>query len=239
MTVIGTQTDSDRRLLDFQHYEEYLDSLVSPIDIYYLRSSKIARQLAKLGYRCTGETLNEKCFYRRLQIVKNLLLPIHRPYVLACEYTIPVGRLMEELDLRERLNRLGLLSTIIYVRHFATELRQFEESAYIDFEDRLRSENWLPYYRGERRLSPLKRDLAYYHWRTGRTCLNETRNYVPFVDPKRGLLFKNIHDRQTITVDPAVASPGVYTTRVRIRCPFYEHVILYDHMIRNKISFEN
>lgn len=239
MTVIGTQTDSDRRLLDFQNYEEYLDSLVSPIDIYYLRSSKIARQLAELGYRYTGEILSEKSFCRRWRIVKNLLLPVYRPYVLACEYATPVGRLMEELGLRERANRLGLLSTIVYVRHFAAKLRRFEESAYIDFGDRLRSENWLPYYRGERRLSPLKRDLAYYHWRTGRMCLNETRNYVPIVDPKHGLLFKNIHDRQTIAVDPTATSPGVYTTRVRIRCPFYEHVILYDHVIRSKISFEN
>ncbi|XP_070158115.1 cilia- and flagella-associated protein 299 [Polyergus mexicanus] len=239
MTIIGTQTDSDRRLLDFENYEEYLDSLVSPVDIYYVRSSKTARQLAELGYRCTGEILSKRSFYRRLRIVKNLLFPVHRPYVLTCEYVTPAGRLMEELSLRERSNRLGYTSTIVFVRHFATKLRQFEESAYIDFGDRLKSENWLPYYRGEKRLSPFKRDLAYYHWRTGRTSLNETRNYVPIVDSKRGLLFKNIHDRQVITVDPTVVSPGIDTTRVRIHCPFYEHVILYDHVIRSKIILEN
>ncbi|XP_011632555.1 uncharacterized protein C4orf22 homolog [Pogonomyrmex barbatus] len=236
MTVIGTQIDSDRRLLDFRNYEEYLDSLVTPVDIYYLRSSKIARQLAELGYRCTGETLSEKCFYRRLQIVKNLLFPVHRPYELTSEFVSSVGRLMEELALRERANRLRILSTIIFVRCSVTK---FEESAYIDFEDRLKLEDWLPYYRGEKKLSPLKRDLAYYHWRSGKTCLNETRNYVPIVDPRRGLLFKNIHDRRMITVDPAAASPGVQTTRVRIPCPHYEHVILYDHVIRSKIIQEN
>lgn len=238
MTVIGTQTDSDRRLLNFQNYEEYLDSLVTPVDICYLRSSKTARQLAELGYRCTGETLSEKSFYRRLQIVRDLLLPVHRPYELTSEFISPVGRLMEELALRERVNRLRILSTIIFVRSFKTRL-QFEESAYIDFGDRLKSEDWLPYYRGEKRLSPLKRDLTYYHWRMGKTCLNETSNYVPIIDPKRGLLFKNIHDRQVITVDPAAASPGVQTTRIRIRCPFYEHIILYDHVIRSKITHEN
>jgi len=238
MTVIGTQTDSDRRLLSFQNYEEYLDSLVTPADICYLRSSKTARQLAELGYRCTGETLNEESFYRRLRIVKDLLFPVHRPYELASELVSPAGRLMEELALRERANRLRILSTIVFVRRVIKKL-QFEESAYIDFDDRLKSEDWLPYYRGEKRLSPLKRDLAYYHWRMGRTCLNETRNYVPIVDPKRGLLFKNIHDRHMITVDPAAASPGVQTTRVRIHCPFYEHVILYDHVIRSKITHEN
>lgn len=235
MTVIGTQTDSDRRLLSFQNYEEYLDSLVTLADICYLRSTKIARQLAELGYRCTGETLSEKSFYRRLRIVRDLLFPVHRPYELTSEFVSPAGRLMEELALRERANRLRILSTIIFVRRFITKL-QFEESAYIDFGDRLESEDWLPYYRGERRLSPLKRDLAYYHWKMERTCLNDTRNYVPIVDPKRGLLFKNIHDRQVIRVDPAAASPGIQTTRIRIYCPFYEHVILYDHVIQSKIA---
>lgn len=238
MTVIGTQNDSDRRLLNFQNYEEYLDSLVMPVDICYLRSSKLARQVAELGYRCTGETLSEESFYRRLRIVRDLLFPIHRPYELTSEFISPVARLMEELALRERANRLRILSTIVFLRRFVTRL-QFEESAYIDFSDRLESEDWLPYYRGERKLSPLKRDLAYYHWRMGKTCLNETRNYVPNIDPKRGLLLKNIHDRQMITVDPAAASPGMQTTRVRIHCPFYEHVILYDHVIQSKITHEN
>lgn len=234
MIVLGTQIDSDRRLLDFENYEEYLDSLVTPADICYLRSSKTARQLAELGYRCTGETLNEKSFHRRLQIVKDLLLPVHRPYVLTSEFIRPGSKLMQELALRERPNRLGILSTIVFLRRFIEKL-QFEESAYIDFGDRLKSQDWLSYYRGEKKLTPRKRDLAYYHWRMGRTYLNETRNYIPMIDPARGLLFKNIHDRQMITVDPTAASPGVHTTRTRIRCPLYEHVILYDHVNRSRI----
>lgn len=239
MTVVGTRIDSDRRLLEFSNYEDYLDSLVTSADIYYLKSSKTARQLAELGYRSTGETLSEKSFYRRLRIVRELLFPTHRPYELASEFVTPNGRLMEELALRERSNRLGVLSTVIFLRHLTKRRSQFEESAYIDFGDRLAKENWPPYYQGERRLSPCKRDLAYYHWRLGKACLNESRNYLPIVDPERGLLLKNIHDRQVISVDPAVASPGVHTTRVRIRCPFYEHVILYDHVVRSKILYEN
>lgn len=234
MTVVGTQMDSDRRLLEFQNYEDYLDSLVTSADMYYLKSSKIARQLAELGYRCTGETLSEESFYRRSRVVRNLLFPLHRTYELTSEFVKPSGRLMEELALRERSNRLNVLSTVIFLRHLAKR-SQFEESAYIDFADRLRKENWLPYYRGERLLSPRRRDLAYYHWRLGRALLNESRNYLPIVDPERGLLLKNIHDRQMITVDPAAASPGVHTTRTRIHCPFYEHVILYDHVVRSQI----
>lgn len=237
MTVLGSRTDGDRRLLDFRNYDEYLDSLVTPLDICYLKSSKTARHLAELGYRCTGETLSKGSFYRRLRIVRDILVPVHRPYVLTSEFLTPRGRLMEELALRERANRLGILLTVVFVRRF-TRL-QFEESAYIDFAARLTSENWLPYYRGDRKLSPHRRDLAYYHWKMGQTCLNETRNYVPIIDPERGLLFENVHDGQVITVDPAAASPGIHTTRIRIRCPFYEHVILYDHVVRSKILHGN
>ncbi|XP_014480350.1 PREDICTED: uncharacterized protein C4orf22 homolog [Dinoponera quadriceps] len=238
MTVIGTRIDSDRRLLEFPSYEDYLDSLVSPADIYYLRSGKTARQLAELGYRCTGETLSQGSFYRRSKIVRDLLYPPHRAYELTSEFVTPGDKLMEELALRERPNRLGVLSTVVFLRHL-TKRSRFEESAYIDFGDRLEKEDWLPYYRGERRLSPHKRDLAYYHWRLGKAHLNESRNYLPIVDPEHGLLLKNIHDRQMITVDPAAASPGVHSTRVRIRCPSYEHVVLYDHVIRSKILCEN
>ncbi|XP_018393008.1 PREDICTED: uncharacterized protein C4orf22 homolog [Cyphomyrmex costatus] len=92
MTVIGTQIDSDRRLLSFQNYEEYLDSLMTPADICYFKSSKTARQLAELGYRCTGETLSEESFYRRLQIVRDLLFPVHRHYELTSEFVSPAIR---------------------------------------------------------------------------------------------------------------------------------------------------
>ncbi|XP_011708189.1 PREDICTED: uncharacterized protein C4orf22 homolog isoform X2 [Wasmannia auropunctata] len=88
-TVLGTQTDSDRRLLRFQNYEEYLDSLVTSADICYLRSCKTARQLAELGYRCTGETLSEEGFYRRLRVVRDLLFPVRRPYELTSELVSP------------------------------------------------------------------------------------------------------------------------------------------------------
>lgn len=237
MTVLGSQTDGDKRLLDFQNYDEYLDSLVTPMDISYLKSSKTARQLAEFGYRCTGETLSKKNFYRRLRIVRDILFPPHKPYILASESVKPHGKLMEELALRERSNRLGIILTIVFIRRFTK--MQFEESAYIDFADRLTSENWLPYFRGDKELAPHRRDLAYYHWRMGQTYLNQTCNFIPIVDPDRGLLFKTVHDRHLITVDPHAASPGIDTTRIRIHCPFYEHVILYDHLVRSKIIHKN
>ncbi|KZC04532.1 Uncharacterized protein C4orf22 like protein [Dufourea novaeangliae] len=236
MTVLGTQIDSDRRLLEFTSYENYLDSLVTFVDLGYLRNLHTARQLAELGYRCTGETLSKDAFYRRLEAVKNLLFPVYRPYELTSEFITPSNAVMQELALRERLNRLKVISTIIFIRNF-TKL-QFEVSGYIDFSERLEKENWLPYFQGKKKLWPRPSDLAYYHWRTSKTCLNETSNYQPVIDPKLGLRFKHCHDRELISIDPGSPSPGMDTTRTRVRCPEYEHVILYDHMIRSKSNDE-
>lgn len=233
MTTIGTRIDSDRRLLQFSTYDEYLDSLVTPVDLCYLRSTPVARQIVQLGYRCTGETLDKDSFHRRLKAVKDLLFPICEPYVLSSECITPTDALQQELAFRERPNRLGILSTIIFLRHFNNF--KFEVSGYIDFQHRLQGENWLPFFRGKKKLWPRSTDLGYYYWKMGRTLLNETPNFQPVIDKERGLLFKNVHDRKLIWVDPAAPSPGVDTTRVRVYSDKYEHVILYDHVVHSKI----
>ena len=48
MTTVNTE---DQRLLDFDTYEEYLDSFVTREDLYYLRSLAQSRIIAELGYR--------------------------------------------------------------------------------------------------------------------------------------------------------------------------------------------
>lgn len=45
------QVEADRRLLQFSKYEDYLDSLVTPYDVCFLKNTKVARTLAELGYR--------------------------------------------------------------------------------------------------------------------------------------------------------------------------------------------
>ncbi|XP_012350066.1 cilia- and flagella-associated protein 299-like [Apis florea] len=233
MTLVGTQIDSDKRLLNFDTYEDYLNSLISFVDLGYLGNLHVARQLAELGYRCAGETLDEDTFYRRLKAVKNLVFPPYKPYELTSELVIPSDNVMQELALREHLNRLKIISTIIFIRNL-TKL-QFEISGYIDYNERLEKENWLAYFEGRKKIWPCASDLAYYDWRTGKSCLNETSNFEPVIDPILGLRFKHNHDRHFINVDPGVATPGIYTTRVRIHSQQYQHVILYDHVLRSKI----
>jgi hypothetical protein len=54
------------------------------------------------------------------------------------------------------------------------------------------------------------------------------------VDPVKGLIFQNRYDRRIICVDPA-QEPGTNTTRKRIESDMYDHVILYDHVVRQRI----
>ena len=41
----------DSNALDFATYEDYLDSQISPIDLFYLEDEDLARQLVELGFQ--------------------------------------------------------------------------------------------------------------------------------------------------------------------------------------------
>lgn len=226
----GSGLRSDRNLLIFKNYEDYLDSLVKSIDLGYLGNSRVARQIAELGYWTASETIDRESFLKRVRAAKELLSPVYRAYVLDSELTIPTDNLQRELSLRERGNRLGVLSTIIYIRKL-TRLKH-EISAYIDYADRLKNDDWQRFFEGKKKLSPRRSDLAYFNWRLNKTLLNDTAHYRPMIDKKRGLCFSNVHDRILISVDPQSITPGVATTRVRIYSPQYDNIVLYDHALR-------
>ncbi|KAF5307689.1 hypothetical protein FQR65_LT06744 [Abscondita terminalis] len=226
------EIEADKRLLQFQTYEEYLDSLVTPQDLCNLQSVLVSRTIVELGYRSSGETLTKKTFEKRLAAVLNYLYPSFKPYELASEGIFVPDPLQQALALRERPNRVGILATIIYMRFFTRT--GFEVSGYIDYAHRLKLEDWKPFFKSGRKFYPNNNDLGYYHWRMGKSVSNDSFNYKVFVDPNRGLLFQNRFDRKLVCVDPA-ASPGTNTTRIRIMTDMYEHIVLYDHVIRQRI----
>ncbi|XP_063972343.1 cilia- and flagella-associated protein 299-like [Diachasmimorpha longicaudata] len=229
MGTKGTQVDNDKHLLKFTTYEEYLDSLVTAVDLDYLRNTETARIIAELGYKSTGETLDRETFQRRRGIVKDLLFPVWRPFTLASELTDHRDSLITELSLRERANRLGTLSTIIFIRVITRS--GYEVSGYIDFAHRLKRENWKAFFKGRRKLRPRKTDLSYYHWKTKKLILNGTDNYEPVMDAKRGIFLKNLKDLKIVDLDPG-RSPGVDTFRLKVESGDYQQVVLYDHVVR-------
>lgn len=232
MTSKRMQIEADKRLLHFKTYEDYLDSLVSPIDLHYLRSTSTARKIVELGYRSTSVTLDRDTFYKRQKNIKAFLFPTWKPYMQDCELITAKNSLQNELSLREKSNRLGIISTIIFIRLLNNSLH--DVSGYIDFADRLQNESWRNFYlRKKNQIIPRTDDLAFYNWRTEVTKINETENYQPMIDRKRGLFFKNLHDRKLIFVDPKI-SPGVDTTRLWVKSDNIEHIVIYDHFMRNR-----
>ncbi|XP_014679184.1 PREDICTED: uncharacterized protein C4orf22 homolog [Priapulus caudatus] len=58
---------TDNALTEFETYEDFLDSQITPTDLYYLEDEELARQLVELGYRGTGEVLKREEFAARKQ----------------------------------------------------------------------------------------------------------------------------------------------------------------------------
>lgn len=54
------------------------------------------------------------------------------------------------------------------------------------------------------------------------------------MDPVRGVLFQNRFDRKIVCVDPQ-SPPGSNTTRVLIKTEMYENVVIYDHIVTQRI----
>ncbi|XP_023028536.1 cilia- and flagella-associated protein 299 [Leptinotarsa decemlineata] len=226
------QIEADRRLLAFQSYEDYLDSLGTTQDECYLQSIEVSRAIAELGYRSSGETLSRKQFEKRLAAVHLYLYPPYKPYELSSEGMVKGDPLHQDLALRERSNRVGILSTIIFLKYYTKA--GFEISGYIDFGEKLASEDWKPFFRGKKKILPKITDLGYYHWRSGRVVSNDSLNYKVQQDPVKGLIFQNRFDRKIINPAPGV-DPGANTTRKRIYTDLYDLVIIFDHVVRQRI----
>ncbi|XP_025836155.1 uncharacterized protein C4orf22 homolog [Agrilus planipennis] len=226
------QIEADKRLLQFKTYDDYLDSLVTAEDLCYLQNTVVARTLAELGYRSSGETLSKESFKKRLDAVLEYMFPTIRPYELLSEKIKLTDPLIQDLALRERSNRVGILATIIFVRHYTK--KGFEISGYIDYAQRLKTEDWKPIFKGTKKIWPKATDLGYYHWRIGKVVSNDSLNYKVVIDPEKGMLFQNRFDRKIINVNPT-AIVGSNTTRTRIKSHMYDQFILYDHVVRQRI----
>ncbi|MXQ83606.1 hypothetical protein E5288_WYG014582 [Bos mutus] len=58
-------TTVDNIVTQFNTYEDFLDSQITTLDLYYLEDEGLARQLVELGYRGTGEVVKREDFEAR------------------------------------------------------------------------------------------------------------------------------------------------------------------------------
>lgn len=225
----------DSTILEFNTYEDYLDSQITPVDLYYLEDKELARQLVELGYRGTGEPLKREDFEARKRTAKTLSMNQR----LALRTVASQGKdlsgspFLQALAEREEANLNGRLNTIIFMR---TENAKGQEvSGYIDYAHRLKSENMMAYFDRQKPFIPKPSDLSFYNWET-QVCANAASpNYQVISENETGVLFKNKRDRKIINVDPKLSSPGDSTVRTSLRTPEHVQVIFFDHSTRRKV----
>lgn len=219
---------------EFATYDDFLDSQIAPIDLYYLEDEELARQLVELGYRGSGEVIKREEFEARKLAAESIRVSKRATVQKAlASHGIDLrnSQFLSALADREEQNREGKLTTILFIRD--RNARGQEVSGYIDFGDRLKEEDFVQYFAGKKRLLPKQSDLSYYNWKTQTSKANPSSNFEIVDHGSSGLLFKNKKDRKIINVD-AKESPGDNTTRTVLQTPEYEHVVFYDHVTRRK-----
>ncbi|CEO97687.1 Cilia- and flagella-associated protein 299 [Plasmodiophora brassicae] len=219
---------------DFSCYEDYLDDQIKEKDVFYLQDIKLARALVELGYRGRGDTLKRTEFQARKQQLEQSKLPVQKSgnMSLCClGKDVSSFPLLKALAEREENIRNGKLTTIIFIRDYNS--RGQEISGFIDYAERLKHEDFAPYFERKKRLLPRMSDLSFYNWDTQTSVSTPNSNFQVIADNPGGLLFKNNRDRKVISVDPK-GYTGDNSSRVEISTSEYVQVVLYDHLTRRK-----
>ncbi|KAJ1502155.1 hypothetical protein HMI54_009312 [Coelomomyces lativittatus] len=216
---------------EFATYEDYLDSQITPIDLYYLEDRELARQLVELGYRGSGEPLKREEFEARTKAAENFRLAKRWQTKLLSSQgkDLSQSAFLQSLAQREEANRNGKMTTILFLRLFNS--RGQEISGYIDLAHRFKTESFDPYFNRTKQLVPRPSDLSFYNWETQLTTSNNTPNWQVLAETE--LIFKNKRDRKLVQLNPK-SKPGDNTVRVEIKSPEYLQIVIYDHLTRRK-----
>jgi len=224
---------ADNIVTEFATYEDFLDSQITPLDLFYLEDEELARQLVELGYRGSGEVLKREEFEARKQAAEaSRLSKRSQQKTLASSGKDLKDPFLKALAQREEANRSGKMTTVTFIRD--KNARGQEISGYIDYAHRLKTEDFEPYFTGRKRLLPRPSDLSFYNWETQTATSNPTPNYQVIAENPSGLLFKNKRDRKILNVDPKALTPGDNSARIPIETAKYTQVVIYDHITRRK-----
>ncbi|XP_036954916.1 cilia- and flagella-associated protein 299 isoform X1 [Acanthopagrus latus] len=156
------------RVLDpiaqFQLYEDYLDSKVTPMDLFYSKSRELARKLVEHGRK--GTVLSREEFEEKkaaAQIAEaaksNTFYNRNQPATLASAGKELKDNFLKALAEREEANRSGKMTSVIFIRDHNTVGQ--EVSGYIDYAHRLKTQDFEPYFSGKKRLMPGRSDLCH------------------------------------------------------------------------------
>uniref|UniRef100_A0AC11BFD8 Cilia and flagella associated protein 299 n=1 Tax=Ovis aries TaxID=9940 RepID=A0AC11BFD8_SHEEP len=194
-------TTVDNIVTQFNTYEDFLDSQITTLDLYYLEDEGLARQLVELGYRGTGEVVKREDFEARKAAIEIARLAERtQKKTLTSAGKDLHDNFLKALAAREEDNRSGKVSSVIFIRD--KNSRGQEVSGYIDYAHRLKTEDFEVYFSGKKRLLPRPTDMSFYNWDSHIAVWNSTPNYQVIADNPEGLLFKYKRDRKILNVDP-------------------------------------
>ncbi|XP_024865014.1 cilia- and flagella-associated protein 299 isoform X2 [Kryptolebias marmoratus] len=146
-------------IVKFKVYEDYLDSKVTPTDLFYLQSRELARKLVEHGHK--GTVLSREEFEERKAAAEaeqsSVFYNRSRTPTLASAGKELKDNFLKALAEREEANRSGKTTSIIFIRDYNT-LGQ-EVSGYIDYAHRLKTQDFEPYFSRRKRLMPGLSDL--------------------------------------------------------------------------------
>nr|XP_020759984.1 uncharacterized protein C4orf22 homolog isoform X4 [Odocoileus virginianus texanus] len=223
-------TTVDNIVTQFNTYEDFLDSQITTLDLYYLEDEGLARQLVELGYRGTGEVVRREDFEARKAAIEIARLAERtQKKTLTSAGKDLHDNFLKALAAREEDNRSG--KSVIFIRDRNSHGQ--EVSGYIDYAHRLKTEDFEVYFSGKKRLLPRPTDMSFYNWDSHIAVWNSTPNYQVIADNPEGLLFKYKRDRKILNVDPK-AQPGDNSTRSPILTELYTQVVIFDHISRRK-----
>ena len=126
------------------------------------------------------------------------------------------GSFLDQLAERESEVRNGRKSTIIFIRY--KDKKGKETSAYIDFRERLKSDEMEGVFKEGKPLLPKPTDLSYYNWTLQKVNSTDSTFFRVDAGPKERLSFKNNTDRKIINVDLEYIEkhPGLDVKRIPI-----------------------
>uniref|UniRef100_A0A8C1YVL9 Cilia- and flagella-associated protein 299 n=1 Tax=Cyprinus carpio TaxID=7962 RepID=A0A8C1YVL9_CYPCA len=228
---------------EFRAYEDFLDSQIKPLDLFYLEDQELARQLVELGHK--GSSLEREEFetsfcVRFLRDISNCLNVVFSRKLASIGKELK-DNFLRALAEREEANRSGEMTVSTLLQHSICYVMGFpqnsssiifirvqnsheqEISGYIDYSHQLKFEDFKPYFSRKKRLMPKPTEDVAKH--------NASSNYEVFTENPRGLLFNCKNDRKILNVDPE-ATPGDSSIRTPVQCDLYVHVVIYDHVTR-------
>ena len=126
------------------------------------------------------------------------------------------------------------MTTILFIRTFLPPNNKTEVSGYIDLADRMKTEDFKPYFMKKKPLIPRQTDLSFYNWEASICVLNNSPNFRSDANSAEGIQIRNNRDRKVINVNPEAIVPGDGTSREEIQCDDYTQVVFFDHMTRRR-----